>query len=103
MNPYYLWYGYLIDSFTVIYWTSQFVILGVSGLFRFNSIFDGKSCKQTLKTMIRRHVMWRLILVCTVCLLPFYGFPGKNGLKYEFHFSEVYRSVNCIGSLAKNT
>ena len=93
-----------MDSFTVIYWTSQFVILGVSGLFRFNSIFNGKSSKQTLKTMIRRHVMWCLILVCTVLYDPFTGFQArKNGLKYEFHFSEVYRSVNCIGSLAKFT
>ena len=35
----------LVDSSTVICWTSPFVILGVSGLFcRFYSIFDGKSC-----------------------------------------------------------
>ena len=35
----------LVDFSTVIYWTSLFLILEVSGLFcRFNSIFDGTSC-----------------------------------------------------------
>ena len=34
---------------SVIFWTSQFVILGVSSLFcRFYSIFDGKSSKQIM-------------------------------------------------------
>ena len=33
----------LVGSSTVIFWTSTFVILGLSGLFcRFYSIFDGK-------------------------------------------------------------
>ena len=27
-------------------------------------------CKQTVETMIRRLVLWRLIWVCTVCLCP---------------------------------
>ena len=40
---------YTVGSSTVICWVSPFVILGVSGLFcRFYSIFDGKSCKQTM-------------------------------------------------------
>ena len=35
----------LVDSSTVICWTSPFVILGVLGVFcRFYSIFDGKPC-----------------------------------------------------------
>ena len=35
----------LVDSSTVICWTSPFVILGVSGLFcHIYSIFNGKSC-----------------------------------------------------------
>ena len=33
-----------------------------------------------MKTLIRRHMMWRLILVYAVSLCPFYGFPGKNRL-----------------------
>ena len=40
-----LTYCILVDSSTVICWTSPFVILWVSGLFCcFYSIFDGKSC-----------------------------------------------------------
>ena len=59
----------LLDFSTGICWTSLFVILDVSGLFRrFYSIFDIKSCQQTVKTLIRRHIMWRLIWVCTDCL-----------------------------------
>ena len=35
----------LMDSLTVICWTSSFVTLGVSGLFRhFYSVLDEKSC-----------------------------------------------------------
>ena len=35
----------MVDSYTVICWTSLFVIIGVSGLFcSFYSISDGKSC-----------------------------------------------------------
>ena len=38
-----------VDSSAIIYWTSAFVILGMSGLFcRFNSILDGKSYYQTM-------------------------------------------------------
>ena len=44
-----LTYCILVDFSTVICWTSPFFILGVSGLFcRFYSVFDGKSCLQTL-------------------------------------------------------
>ena len=39
----------LVGSSTVFCWMSPYVILGVSGLFcRSHSIFDGKSCYQTL-------------------------------------------------------
>ena len=38
-----------VDSSNVICWMSQFVVLGVSGLFyHFYSIFDGKRWGQTL-------------------------------------------------------
>ena len=33
-----------------------------------------------METMIRRCVLRRLIWVCTVCQLPFYGSPDYNGL-----------------------
>ena len=37
-----------VDNF-VLFWMNSFVIVGESGLFCcFYSIFDGKSCKQTM-------------------------------------------------------
>ena len=35
---------------------------------------------QTVETLIRRRVLRRLIWVCTVCQIPFYGSPDYNGL-----------------------
>ena len=71
----------LMDFSIFINWTSLFRILGVSGvLFHFYSISNRNSCKQTVNTLIRRRVLWRLILVCTVCLCPKYWTLGLNGL-----------------------
>ena len=36
---------------------------------------------QTVKTLIRCHLLQYLIWICTVCQLPFGGFPNLNGLK----------------------
>ena len=36
---------------------------------------------QTVETLIRRCVLRRLIWVCTICQLPFYGSSDYNGLK----------------------
>ena len=69
MYPFTSTHCMLVDYSLVIYWTSQFVILGVTGLFcHFYSILGGKSCIQTMQALIRRHMVWRLIWVCTVCL-----------------------------------
>ena len=35
---------------------------------------------QTVETLIRRRILLSLIWVCTVCQLPFYGYPDYNGL-----------------------
>ena len=35
---------------------------------------------QTVETLIRRRVLRCLIWICTVCQLPFYGYPDYNGL-----------------------
>ena len=68
----------LVHSSTVICWLSPFVILGVSDLFcHFYSIFDEKLCYQTMKTLIRCHMMWHLICVCMFAYDPFMG-----GLKH---------------------
>ena len=34
-----------------------------------------------METLIRRRVLRRLIWVCTVCRLPFYGYPDYIGLR----------------------
>ena len=39
----------------------------LGGTFHFYSNFHRTFCKQTVETLIRRHVMWRLVWVCTVC------------------------------------
>ena len=66
----------LVDSSTYICWTSPFVILGVFCCFYSN--FDGKLANTVDPDQTPHYVAsdW----VCTVCLSPFYGFPGKNGL-----------------------
>ena len=59
----------LIDSSTVICWTSPFVILGVLGLFcLFHSIFSWKIVLANTVDPEQMHVMWPLIWVCTVCI-----------------------------------
>ena len=46
--PYTLTHCILVDSSTVVCWTSSFVIFGVSGLFcHFHKVFDGNSSSQT--------------------------------------------------------
>ena len=51
------------------------------GIFHFYSSFDRKLCKQTVESLIRRHILWRLIWVCTVCLCPTKSAQGIYGLK----------------------
>ena len=48
--------------------------------FIFCSLYNWKSCKQTVKTLIRRRIMRCLIWFCTVCLCPTKGMPGLVGL-----------------------
>ena len=74
----------LVDSSSVIGWMSPFVILGVSGLFgRFYSIFDGMSYWQSVQTLIRRHIMWRLIWVCTVCQRTPFSVSSLQRVKWQ--------------------
>ena len=42
--------------------------------------FDRTFCKQTVETLIRRHIMWLHIWVCSVCLCPTKRTLGFNGL-----------------------
>ena len=64
----------LVDSSILIFLTSPFPTLGVSGVlffFHFYCISNKNSCKQNVK--IRRRVLRRLIWTCTVCLFPFFS------------------------------
>ena len=56
-----------VDFAILINWMSPFPILVVPGVpFHFHFIFDRNSCKQTVEILIRRRVLWRLI----ICLCP---------------------------------
>ena len=75
-----------------IYWKSPISILGMSGYIMYLFLEKKKSnYLQTVETQIRRRVLRRLILDCTVCQLPFSSIqnqvalichlPEYNGLK----------------------
>ena len=89
-DSYTMWWNFhlthisLVDYSSLIYWMNPFPILGVAGEpFHFYSISNRNSCKRTLKTLIRRRVLQRLIWVCTVCLCPKKGTLGLNGLIHQ--------------------
>ena len=54
-----------------INWTSPFPVLELlDGSFHLYSNFKRNFCKQTVENLIRRRVLRRLILFCTVCRCP---------------------------------
>ena len=60
----------IVDS-SIHIWMNPFPTLGMSGiLFHFYSILNINSCKQTVYTLIRWRILWRLVLVYTVYLGP---------------------------------
>ena len=71
---------------TIINWASLFPYQGLlGGILLLYSNFNRTFCKQTAETLIRRRVLRRLILVCTVCLCPTKRTLGLYGLKKESH------------------
>ena len=44
-------------------------------------ILHRNSCKQTVLTMFRHRVLQRLNCDCTVCRIPYNGYPVQKGLK----------------------
>ena len=62
---------------------------GVGWYFSFSPTLYRTSCKQTVKTMIRRPILRHLIWVCTVCLCPIKRTPGLYGLKQWLHIHTV--------------
>ena len=62
--------------------TSPYIILGLlGGIFHFYSNLDRTICKQTVESLIRRRVLRRLFLVCTVCQRPIKRTLGLYGLR----------------------
>ena len=65
----------------IINWVNPFPILGLlGGIFHFDSICKRNFSLQTVDTLVRRHVMWRLIYVSAVCLCPTKKTVGLNTL-----------------------
>ena len=84
---------HIMDFSIPINWMSPFPNLGMSGaFFYFDFIFNRISCKQTVKTLIRRLVLRRLIWICTVFLCPKNGTLGLYELikKKCLFFIEVW-------------
>ena len=66
---------------TLISWTSPFPFYGLfGGIFHFYLNFNRTFFKQTVDTLVRRHIMWRLNWVCTACLCPTKRRLGLYGL-----------------------
>ena len=59
---------------------SLFQSLGeLGGIFHFYSNSNRTFCEQTVDTVIRRRILWRLILVSAVCLCPLKRMLGYMG------------------------
>ena len=70
-------------------------ILRVIGwYFSFFSNFNRTFCKQTVETLIRRHIMRRLIWVCTVFLCPTKRTLGLYGLKSKEQNSNTFQGLS---------
>ena len=57
------------------------VLRDVRWYFSFFSSFNRKLCKQTVETLIRCRILWRLIWVCTVLNLPSESARGTSDLR----------------------
>ena len=98
-----------VDYSILIYYTSPFVIFGMSGLlFHLHSISNRYSCYQTVKNLIRRRVLWRPILICTFCTCPQNGTLGlydrtqqnsNSNENFNLFFFFFWSIFTCIESL----
>ena len=55
----------------------------LGSIFHFHSNFNKTFCKQTVKTLIRRRVLRRVVRVCTICLRPTKWTLGLYGLTWN--------------------
>ena len=74
---------------------SIFVSIDVGWYFSFYSNFNRTFYKQTVETLIRRRVLWRLVLVCIVCLRPTKRALGFYGSKESCADSSESTLSNC--------
>ena len=88
-------YRYSIYHLFLINLTSPFPWLQLDGIFHFYSNLDRTVCKQTVETLIRRCIVWRLIWVCTVCRCPTKWMLGLYGLMYMPGYPVAY----CLSAL----
>ena len=82
-----------------INWTSLFPFWGLLGcIFHFYQYYNRSFCKQTVETLIRRHILWHLIWVCTVCLCSTKRTLGLYGLivliRIQNSTAEIELSMN---------
>ena len=67
------------------------LLLRVAGFFKiFYSLSNRIFCKQTVETLIKRRVLWRLIWVCTVCICPT---KRTLGLKADATLLALFRAL----------
>ena len=74
---------------------SIFVSIDVGWYFSFYSNFNRTFYIQTMETLIRRRVLWRLVWICIVCLRPTKRTLGFYGSKESCADSSDSRLSNC--------
>ena len=76
----------------------------LGGIFHFYSSFNRKLCKQTVETLVRRRILWRLIWVCTICLCPTKWSRGQISnfefccIPQEEKGGYYFQSGTCLGA-----
>ena len=87
------------------------VLAGIFFIFHFYSSFNRTFCKQIVKTLIRRRVLWRLVWICAVYLCPtkrklglykwaklkIYFKSCKLSLTFNSHLSSKYMNTLISG------
>ena len=81
---------------TFVKWTSPFSSPGLVGVvFHYYSNFNRAFFKQKVENLIRYCSLWRLILVCTICLCP----TKRTLVYYRLNNFVVYVTrISCIVS-----
>ena len=85
-----------------INWKSSLPILELlGGISHFHPNFNRTFCRQTVKNLIRRHILRRLIWFCTVCRCPTKRVLGLYGLiKLLYLYFNMY--IKPIENLVTN-